>query len=239
MNLLTYNDMKLTCLRATENPFGLLKQAAKLTMTTSALIEDRDYTEEEQIKFLKFIIQAEHTSILEHVSWTIYAENISRSLLAQLTRHRMASFTSASQHYSDYSDMPFVVSEEAKQLMIIRISTGGFYDSLHASSLGYKIMVEDNILPREEARQVLPNASAVNLMMTINARALLNLIKQRICRRNVEEMRIFADRLVKLIGHTWPEFAKCLGPYCFYLGKCNQGKMSCNKLWEVTLDDIA
>ena len=232
MNLLTYNDMKLTCLRAPESPFGLLKQAAKLTMTTSALIEDRDYTEEAQIKFLKFIIQAEHTSILEHVAWTIYAENISRSLLAQLTRHRMASFTSASQHYSDYSDMPFVISEEAKQLMMI-------HGSLHAANFSYTTMLEDDILPREEARQVLPNASAVNLLMTINARSLLNLIKQRICRRNVEEMRIFADRLVELIGHTWPAFAKCLGPYCFYLGKCNQGKMSCNKLWEVTLDDIA
>ncbi len=232
MNLLTYNDMKLTCLRATENPFGLLKQAAKLTMTTSALIEDKDYTEEAQIKFLKFIIQAEHTSILEHVSWTIYAENISRSLLAQLTRHRIASFTSASQHYSDYSDMPFVVSEEATKLILI-------HGSLHAANFDYTTMLENNMLPREEARQVLPNASAVNLMMTINARSLLNLVKQRICRRNVEEMRIFADRLVKLISHTWPEFAKCLGPYCFYLGKCNQGKMSCNKLWEVTLDDIA
>ena len=232
MNLLTYNDMRLTCLRATENPFGLLKQAAKLTMTTSALIEDRDYTEEAQIKFLKFIIQAEHTSILEHVAWTIYVENISRSLLAQLTRHRIASFTSASQHYSDYSDMPFVVSEEAQKLILIQ-------GSLHAAGFDYTTILADNMLPREEARQVLPNASAVNLMMTINARSLLNLIKQRICRRNVEEMQIFADRLVELIGHTWPEFAKCLGPYCFYLGKCNQGKMSCNKLWEVTLDDIA
>ena len=232
MNLLTYNDMQLTCLRATSGPFGLLKQAAKLTMTTSALIGDRVYTEEEQIKFLKFIIQAEHTSILEHVVWTIYVENISRSLLAQLTRHRKASYTSASQRYSNYSDMPFVVSEEAEHLIIV-------HDILRASSFSYATMLEDNILPREEARQVLPNASAVNLMMTINARSALNLVKQRICRRNVEEMRIFADRLVELIGLTWPAFAKCLGPYCFYLGKCNQGKMSCNKLWEVTLDDIA
>ena len=232
MNLLTYNDMKLTCLRAPENPFGLLKQAAKLTMTTSALIEDKDYTEKAQIKFLKFIIQAEHTSILEHVSWTIYAENISRSLLAQLTRHRIASFTSASQHYSDYSNMPFVVSEEAKKSIMI-------HDSLQVSNFSYATMLEDNILPREEARQVLPNASAVNLMMTINARSLLNLIKQRICRRNVEEMQIFASRLIDQVTLTWPEFAKCLGPYCFYLGKCNQGKMSCNKLRGVTIDDIA
>ena len=232
MRLLTYNDMKLACLRATENPFRLLKQAAKLTMTTSALIEDRDYTEEEQIKFLKFIIQAEHTSILEHVAWTIYAENISRSLLAQLTRHRIASFTSASQHYSDYTDMPFVVSEEAKKLVIT-------HDILRVASSGYTSLLEDYMLPREEARQVLPNASAVNLMITINARSVLNLVKQRICRRNVEEMQIFADKLVELIGRAWPAFAKCLGPYCFYLGKCNQGKMSCNRLWEVTLDDIA
>ena len=232
MDLLTYNDMRLTCLRATENPFGLLKQAAKLTMTTSALIEDRDYTEKEQIKFLKFIIQAEHTSILEHVSWTIYAENISRSLLAQLTRHRMASFTSASQHYAVYSDMPFVVSTEA-------LRTHKMCESLQVASYNYDYMVDFEYLPKEEARQCLPNASAVNLLMTINARSLLNLIKQRICRRNVEEMQIFASRLVDLVTVTWPAFGACLGPYCFYLGKCNQGKMSCGKLWEVTLNDIA
>ena len=232
MNLLTYNDMELVCLREPNKPFELIKQAAKLTMTTSADIEEREYTKEDQIKFLRFIIQAEHTSILEHIVWTIYAENISRSLLAQLTRHRIASFTSASQHYSDYSDMPFVVSKEAKKLVMI-------HDSLYASNFGYTTMLEDNILPREEARQVLPNASAVNLMMTINARSLLNLIRQRICRRNVEEMQIFARRLVDLVTITWPAFGACLGPYCFYLGKCNQGKMSCGELWEVTIDDIA
>lgn len=231
MNLLAYNDMELVCLREPAKPFRLLKQAAKLTMTTSMEIEERGYTREDQIKFLRFIIQAEHTSILEHIVWTFYAKNISRSLLAQLTRHRMASFTSASQHYAVYSDMPFVVSTEA-------LRTHKMCESLQVASYNYDYMVDFEYLPREEARQCLPNASAVNLLMTINARSLLNLIRQRICRRNVEEMQIFACRLVDLVMVTWPAFGACLGPYCFYLGKCNQGKMSCGKLWEVNLNDI-
>lgn len=231
MNLLTYNDMELVCLREPNKPFELIKQAAKLTMTTSMEIEEREYTKEDQIKFLRFIIQAEHTSILEHIVWTFYAKNISRSLLAQITRHRMASFTSASQHYAVYSDMPFVVSTKAWH-------THKMYASLQAAGYNYDYMVEFECLPREEARQCLPNASAVNLMMTINARSLLNMVKQRICRRNVEEMQIFASRLIDQVTLTWPAFGACLGPYCFYLGKCNQGKMSCGRLWEVNIDDI-
>lgn len=71
MKLLTYNDMELVCLREPNKPFELIKQAAKLTMTTSMEIEEREYTKEDQIKFLRFIIQAEHTSILEHIVWTL------------------------------------------------------------------------------------------------------------------------------------------------------------------------
>lgn len=45
-----------------------------------------------------------HESILEHASFTFLAENISRVLLAQLTRHRIASFSVESQRYVNYED---------------------------------------------------------------------------------------------------------------------------------------
>lgn len=141
--------------------------------------------------------------------------------MAQLTRHRVGSFTSASQHYADYSDMPFVVSEAMAQdkwacehLKIVKDA----YDSLQRSGM-----------PKEEARQILPNAMAVNLIWTVNARSLLNFFRQRLCRRNVEEMHIFADKVLAKVIDWWPDFGELMGPPCATDGKCNQGFLSCGK----------
>lgn len=87
-------------------------------------------------------------------------------------------------------------------------------------------------VPREEARQVLPGASGVNLLMTWNIRSLINMFEQRCCNRNVMEMRIFANRMHQICREWWPEFALCVGPQC-YTGKCKQGKMRCaEKKWD-------
>lgn len=172
---------------------------------------------------LLFLMKAEHTSILEHISWTFYIENVSRSFLAQITRHRMGSFTSASQHYTDYRKMPFIVNPQDKDNPVM-------LGSLRHALESYKTLV-DMGAPKEEARQCLPNAAAVNLLWTVNARSLINFFEQRECNRNVEEMVIFAQRLHQVLLANWPEFAKLLGPYCFTRGKCNQGKMCCGNPW--------
>ena len=173
---------------------------------------------------LKFLFKAEHTSLVEHLSWTFYIEGVSRSFLAQITRHRIGSFTSASQHYTDYRDMPFIVHPTLTKNEVV-------YQSLFTAITGYKLLVDDGV-PIEEARQVLPNAAEVRLLWTVNARSLYNFFEQRWCGRNVAEMTAFCEHLYAKVQDTWPEFAKFLGPYCYHLnGKCNQGKMTCGRPW--------
>ena len=173
---------------------------------------------------LKFLIKAEHTSLLEHLSWTFYIEGVSRSFLAQITRHRIGSFTSASQHYTDYRDMPFIVHPTLTKNEVV-------YQCLFTAVTGYKLLVDEGV-PIEEARQVLPNAAEVRLLWTVNARSLFNFFEQRWCGRNVAEMIAFCEHLYAKVHDTWPEFAKFLGPYCYHLnGKCNQGKMTCGRPW--------
>ena len=145
---------------------------------------------------------------------------VSRSFLAQITRHRIMSPTSASQHYQDYRDWPIVISP--KKLM-----QQPMIDFCKQSFEKYEYMVDQD-LPKEEARQVLPNAAAVNMLMTWNARSMLNLFRQRCCNRNVDEMRIFANRFRQIMMTYWPKIIQNCGPPC-YTNDCNQGKMRCKE----------
>ena len=44
-----------------------------------------------------------HTTICEHLNITFVLQNISRATSLQIVRHRLASYTSSSTHYIDYS----------------------------------------------------------------------------------------------------------------------------------------
>lgn len=56
-------------------------------------------TPEQAAKFIRQIKRSGHTSVLEHASFTFGIDGVSRSLLAQITRHRIASFSVQSQRY--------------------------------------------------------------------------------------------------------------------------------------------
>lgn len=49
-------------------------------------------------------IRCGHESVLEHASFTFRIEGVSRVLLAQLTRHRLASYSVESQRYCGIAD---------------------------------------------------------------------------------------------------------------------------------------
>ena len=80
-------------------------------------------------------------------------------------------------------------------------------------------------VPKDEARQILPNAKAVNIMWTVNARSLINFFNQRLCKRNVNEMYYFALKLHNICMLWIPELFDLVGPDCEVWGGCTQGKM--------------
>ncbi|MBE5783908.1 MAG: FAD-dependent thymidylate synthase, partial [Clostridiales bacterium] len=60
--------------------------------------------EKDQAAFLKRILASGHLSVLEHASFTFAIQGVSRTLLAQVTRHRIASFSVQSQRYVSLAD---------------------------------------------------------------------------------------------------------------------------------------
>lgn len=219
----TYEDMEIHIKWATPNPGEEIREA--LTNTMYDLTKLTDEPEKGvSAKLLHFLFEAEHDSVLEHAVISFIITGASRSWLAQITRHRIASMTSSSQHYQNYSDYPFVVHKEMKNNKYV---IAAFEYSLHS----YEKCLEFGI-PKEEARQVLNNAMAVNFKWTINARSLYNFMRLRMCLRNIAEIRVFCDKVLSLVYQWWPEYANILGPPCYTDGKCNQGFMTCGKEYE-------
>lgn len=214
-NILSYEDLRIEVITATANPGNIVKLACDMTMKHAPNIKDA--TTKVDDKVLRFLYTAEHTSVLEHCSITMFIQGVSRSFLAQMTRHRHASVTSQSQHYQTYSDMPLVMDEyPAEVSYAVQEVLSKVYEA-------YNRMLEVG-MPKEEARQILPTAATTNILWTVNARGLISFLRPRMCWRNVKEMKIFADKLHAICLKWWPELFRLIGPSC-YLGVCNQGTM--------------
>ena len=90
--------MQVKLLAYTPEPEKTVACAAKLCYAAAGI--DTVYeglTEEKTASFLEMLQSIGHESPIEHASFTFGIEGVSRSLLAQITRHRIASFSVQSQ----------------------------------------------------------------------------------------------------------------------------------------------
>lgn len=214
-----YNKMRVSMVQSTPQPKHVTAMAAAITMRQDIDTAVKPITHE----LCLYLLEAEHTSIFEHVSYTFLIDGVSRSFLAQITRHRIGSFTSASQHYQDYRDYPCVVHMNLSKDALTEAACASAFDC-------YQRLIATGT-PVEEARQVLPNAAAVNLLWTVNARSLINFLRLRLCNRNVMEMKIFARAVLSRVQDNFPELFNYVGPQC-YMGECKQGRMRCKEgIW--------
>lgn len=131
-------------------------------------------------RLIRMIVSSGHTSTLEHLTFTFAIEGVSRALLAQLTRHRVGfSFSVQSQRYvrlgsTDRSGgFDYVVPDTIKGT-----DQAYFADVMDELQRAYDILRKLGI-PAEDARSVLPNATATNLVMTANLRSLLDFYAKR------------------------------------------------------------
>lgn len=215
----TYKNIKVSLLRSTDKPKDLVNLATTITMKKDLAL---DVLRKKLKSRIKFLISADHTSVLEHLTYTFLVEGASRSYLAQMTRHRIASYTSGSQHYQNYEGYGARIVDglSVEQRTV-------FEEAIQKSMDAYSELMSLGV-PKYEARQVLPNAMENNLLITMNARSLINFFKLRLCLRNTKEINVVAIKMYKLcLGH-FPELFELVGTPCM-MDKCNQGKMSCGK----------
>lgn len=245
--------MKVTLLAHTPEPEKLIAAAAKLCYASADIDTVLDGLNEEKItSFLNMLSDIGHESPIEHITFTFGIEGVSRALLAQITRHRIASFSVQSQRYVEEKDFQFVTPPEIagnpealeifNQQMNSSITTynklteilkAKHYETFLATGINEKqAMQKATKKAIEDARFVLPNACDTKMIVTMNARSLLNFFKLRCCHRAQWEIKAVADRMLEEVCKVAPTVFKNAGPACVK-GPCAEGKMTCGKMLEV------
>ena len=182
--------MKAVLIQATPSPVNLITGTASICYgKTEAAYPDR---------LLRNLYKGGHHSVFEHVYYTFYIEGISRACLAQLTRHRHASFTVRSQRYCDESEQTYVmpdVSDSAK---------GVISSTMEIINSSYMNLIKSGV-KREDARSILPQATSTDLYVSMNLRELMHIHALRTYSAAQEEISELLTLIVDLVLRDEPD----------------------------------
>jgi len=216
--------MKVVLLSYTKDAERLCAAAARSCYSPDPASEILEgVTEDKAGGFIDKVVGMGHHSVIEHASYTFSLEGVSRSLTHQLVRHRIASYSQQSQRYVSLLEPDYVTpgtiqsDPEANRI---------FEEAMQKAWEAYQQLVA--IVPVEDARYVLPNACATNIVVTMNARELWHFFTLRTCRRAQQEIRTAAELMLKEVRRVSPSIFRDAGPACLR-GKCPEGKLSCGK----------
>ena len=211
--------------RYTPAPEETIALAGRLCYSDAEIEELADEISSGAEAFVRKLMDLGHHSPIEHVSFTFGIEGVSRALLAQITRHRIASFSVQSQRYVAQEDFNFIVPPSIRELGDEAVAK--YCDQMRVIAGYYNEWREAGALA-EDARFVLPNACETRMLLTMNARELIHFFKLRCCNRAQWEIRNLAWAMLGIALREAPAIFKETGPGCVG-GACTEGKMSCKK----------
>ena len=150
-----------------------------------------------------------HSSTLEHLSYNFYIKGISRALLQELARHRMASLSVKSTRYTLKelkNETPFSINdrERAKKYLVFTDVDEVNNASIQALENLRKILQKG--ISNDKAKYCLPESYKTELTWTINARSLQNFLNLRSDKSALWEIQ----KLSQAIFQALPEEHKYL-----------------------------
>lgn len=204
------SGMKVELIRYTPAPAELIGEAAALCTASD------DYD-----RARRGAMASGHLSVAEHAAFTFKVAGVSRVLLAQLTRHRLASYSVQSQRYCGVT-LEYVSPQSFEE--------GGwspeYNEHMERSFDLYQRMVEAGV-PEEDARYVVPQSICCKLIVTMNVRELLHFLELRCCNRAQWEIRELADEMLRQAREAAPALFRGAGCACMAGKPCPEGKRSC------------
>ncbi len=171
--------------------------------------------------------------LLRHSSFTFLVDGISRACSHQLVRHRPASYSQQSQRYVAMRNFPFVEPETVRGVKVeVDDKELSFKEVMKLIGKFYQGLVEKRV-PKEDARFVLPNACTTRIVFTMNGEELVHFLRLRTCSRAQWEIREMAIAMLRILRNRFPGLFDSVGPNCYYLGYCTEGKKSCGRPTQV------
>lgn len=219
----------------TYDPQELIALAAKLCYSDADILELKNGVEsKDQSKFIQRLMDMGHESPLEHASFTFAISGVSRSFLAQITRHRIASFSVQSQRYvgqkHDVGEFNYILPPAIEKMGEVAIRK--YHEQMSTMQKWYNEWVDAlgnaGESSNEDARFVLPNAAETRMLVTMNVRELLHFFELRCCSRAQWEIREVAWQMLAKCKEVAPILFQYAGPRCAH-GECHEGTKSCKR----------
>ncbi len=229
------SEMKVVLVRHTLSPEEVVALGARLCYSKARVDDLLERVEaKDQTDFVHKIMSMGHDSVLEHASFTFGIEGVSRTLLAQITRHRVASFSVQSQRYVSYeSGFGYIVPPKIEALGEDAVAEfEQQMATIHQWYTDWQKKLGTGEGGNEDARFVLPGACETRMMVTMNVRELRHFFSLRMCSRAQWEIRALAAEMHRLCMEVAPTLFENAGPGCLR-GACPEGEKTCGKMLQI------
>ncbi|MEO0292763.1 MAG: FAD-dependent thymidylate synthase [candidate division WOR-3 bacterium] len=155
---------------------------------------------------IKNLIKWGHTSIFEHCNYTFKIEGVSRALLQELVRHRMASYTVRSTRYTlkdlikdeeigkakSFNDYKKIVERYCVVPELPEKILKSFYKTTAQNLKSIFLFLNKYKIPNDIAKYLLPESFKTELVMSINVRSFRNFLQLRTSKNALWEIRKLA-----------------------------------------------
>jgi thymidylate synthase (FAD) len=196
-----------------------IKTIAKAVRTTGPFFDQMD-----DHKLVKYMVEHDFGSALEHVYFTFELKDISVALSRELLEHRIASHTAKSTRYVSQADeMPVYIPPDIKGPL-----RNDVVEHMQKTHKLYRRLEKEVSI--ESARYVLPLALECTYLWTVNCRSLLNFLRLRLCKNAAPEIRLMATKIKEEATKVYPEIFEDVGCRGSQWGVCPEPKKrSCGK----------
>lgn len=162
----------------------------------------------DQSDYIRNIVNSGHLSVLEHISVTFYVTGVSRSFLAELTRHRHLAFSVVSQRYVDIERLGYVVppalESDEEYLEEVQYYWDEVTETYSSHVRNLKKMGFNNKQAREASRSVAPQMSETRIVVTGNLRTWREIIQKRLTPHADQEFQRFAAKILEFLDRMYP-----------------------------------
>ncbi len=137
-----------------------------------------------------------HASTLEHLTYNFYIKGISRALLQELARHRVASLSVKSTRYTLKelkAEEPFSEEDRQRASKYLVFTNNDLVDQMSIKALENLRAVLESGVSNDRAKYCLPESYKSELTWSINARSLQNFISLRSDKSALWEIRELAN----------------------------------------------
>lgn len=140
--------------------------------------------------------QFKHSSTLEHLFYNFYISGISRALLQELSRHRLASLSVKSTRYTLKElrgESEFKAGDFENASRYIVLTNNEIVDNASIAALENLRQILQNPISIDIAKYCLPECYKTELSWSINARSLQNFLSLRTSKAALWEIRNLAN----------------------------------------------